>query len=179
MIDSAAPIRVALVDDQQLVRAGLRMVLESQPDIDVVAEASDGAAALTELARVHADVVLMDVQMPRVDGISATRTLLTDPEAPKVVVLTTFDNDDYVVQAIAAGASGFLLKDAPPEDLLDAVRSVHRGEAVMAPRATRRLLQHVSPILERTAATSDARADLPDDLTPRARSRCSPRWPTA
>lgn len=166
MIDSAAPIRVALVDDQQLVRAGLRMVLESQPDIDVVAEASDGAAALTELARVHADVVLMDVQMPRVDGISATRTLLTDPEAPKVVVLTTFDNDDYVVQAIAAGASGFLLKDAPPEDLLDAVRSVHRGEAVMAPRATRRLLQHVSPILERTAATSDARADLPDDLTP-------------
>jgi DNA-binding NarL/FixJ family response regulator len=167
MTEPAAPIRVALVDDQQLVRAGLRMVLESQPDIVVVAEASDGAVALTELARVRADVVLMDVQMPRVDGISATRALLADPDAPKVVVLTTFDNDDYVVQAIAAGASGFLLKDAPPEDLLDAVRTVYRGEAVMAPRATRRLLQHVSPMLERTAAASDAQVDLPDDLTPR------------
>ncbi|WP_420753975.1 response regulator [Rhodococcus sp. O3] len=167
MTESVAPIRVALVDDQQLVRAGLRMVLESQPDIVVVAEASDGAAALTELGRVRADVVLMDVQMPRVDGISASRTLLADPEAPKVVVLTTFDNDDYVVQAIAAGASGFLLKDAPPEDLLDAVRTVHRGDAVMAPRATRRLLRHVSPMLEQTAATKDTYVDLPEDLTPR------------
>ncbi len=162
----AAPIRVALVDDQQLVRAGFRMVLESQPDIEVVAEASDGAAALTELRRVHADVVLMDVQMPRVDGISATRTLLAQPEAPKVVVLTTFDNDEYVVQAIAAGASGFLLKDAPPEDLLDAVRTVYRGDAIMAPRATRRLLRHISPMLGRSAQPP-ARIDVPDDLTPR------------
>lgn len=165
MKDSAVPIRVALVDDQQLVRAGFRMVLESQPDLEVVAEASDGEAAVAELRRVRADVVLMDVQMPRVDGITATRTLLQDPDAPKVVVLTTFDNDDYVVQAIAAGASGFLLKDAPPEDLLSAVRTVHRGDAVMAPRATRRLLQHVSPMLGSAAPTW--RADLPEDLTPR------------
>lgn len=159
-------IRVGLVDDQQLVRAGFRMVLESQPDIEVVAEASDGAAALAELARVRADVVLMDVQMPRVDGISATRSLLSTPGAPKVVVLTTFDNDDYVVQAIAAGASGFLLKDAPPEDLLAAVRTVYRGDAVMAPRATRSLLQHVSPLLD-TAERRSTPVEIPEDLTPR------------
>lgn len=166
MSHPAVPIRVALVDDQQLVRAGFRMVLESQPDIEVVAEASDGAAAVAELARVHADVVLMDVQMPRVDGISATRTLLAEPEPPKVVVLTTFDNDEYVVQAIAAGASGFLLKDAPPEDLLDAVRTVYRGDAIMAPRATRRLLRHISPILDGSAQPT-TRTEVPDDLTPR------------
>ncbi|MFD3812055.1 response regulator [Rhodococcus sp. NPDC058639] len=161
------PIRVALVDDQQLVRAGFRMVLESQPDIDVVAEASDGAAAVAELVRVHADVVLMDVQMPRVDGIAATRMLLAEPDAPKVVVLTTFDNDEYVVQAIAAGASGFLLKDAPPEDLLDAVRTVYRGDAIMAPRATRRLLRHISPMLGASAHPPAAQVDVPADLTPR------------
>ncbi len=166
MTESADPIRVALVDDQQLVRAGFRMVLESQPDIEVVAEASDGEAAITELARVRADVVLMDVQMPRVDGISATRELLRSVDAPKVVVLTTFDNDDYVVQAIAAGASGFLLKDAPPEDLLSAVRTVYRGDAVMAPRATRSLLQHVSPLLDGRRASS-GRMEVPEDLTPR------------
>jgi len=164
--ESADPIRVALVDDQQLVRAGFRMVLESQPDIEVVAEASDGEAAVVELGRVHADVVLMDVQMPRVDGISATRELLRSVDAPKVVVLTTFDNDDYVVQAIAAGASGFLLKDAPPEDLLSAVRTVYRGDAVMAPRATRSLLQHVSPLLDGRGAPS-GRMEVPEDLTPR------------
>ncbi len=165
--DPEVPIRVALVDDQQLVRAGFRMVLESQPDIDVVAEASDGAAAVAELARVHADVVLMDVQMPRVDGISATRMLLAEPDAPKVVVLTTFDNDEYVVQAIAAGASGFLLKDAPPEDLLDAVRTVYRGDAIMAPRATRRLLRHISPMLGASAHPPAAQVDVPAELTPR------------
>ncbi|NLV80913.1 MAG: response regulator transcription factor [Rhodococcus sp.] len=166
MTEPAPPIRVALVDDQQLVRAGFRMVLESQSDIVVVAESSDGAAALDDLARVDVDVVLMDVQMPRVDGITATRTLLTAPAAPKVVVLTTFDNDDYVMQAIAAGASGFLLKDAPPEELLAAVRTVHRGDAVMAPRATRRLLQHVSPLLGRIASSVPPRAEE-TDLTPR------------
>ncbi|WP_308196986.1 response regulator transcription factor [Rhodococcus sp. CH91] len=159
-------IRVGLVDDQQLVRAGFRMVLESQADIEVVAEASDGEAAITELARVRADVVLMDVQMPRVDGISATRSLLRSADAPKVVVLTTFDNDDYVVQAIAAGASGFLLKDAPPEDLLSAVRTVYRGDAVMAPRATRSLLHHVSPLLDRAERRASP-VEIPDDLTPR------------
>ncbi len=167
MTEPADPIRVALVDDQQLVRAGFRMVLESQPDIEVVAEASDGEAAVAELGRVRADVVLMDVQMPRLDGISATRTLLRSPGAPKVVVLTTFDNDEYVVQAIAAGASGFLLKDALPEDLLEAVRTVHRGDAVMAPRATRHLLQHVSPLLGVGSSSSSVSVEVPDDLTPR------------
>ncbi|UPK66110.1 response regulator transcription factor [Rhodococcus pyridinivorans] len=142
------------------------MVLESQPDIEVVVEASDGEAAVAELERVRADVVLMDVQMPRVDGISATRSLLRSADAPKVVVLTTFDNDDYIVQAIAAGASGFLLKDAPPEDLLAAVRTVHRGDAVMAPRATRSLLHHVSPLLD-GAERRAVPVAVPEDLTPR------------
>ncbi|WP_255028930.1 response regulator transcription factor [Rhodococcus sp. GA1] len=142
------------------------MVLESQPDIEVVVEASDGEAAVAELERVRADVVLMDVQMPRVDGISATRSLLRSADAPKVVVLTTFDNDDYIVQAIAAGASGFLLKDAPPEDLLAAVRTVHRGDAVMAPRATRSLLHHVSPFLD-GAERRAVPVAVPEDLTPR------------
>ncbi|MGV5048918.1 response regulator [Rhodococcus pyridinivorans] len=163
---SDTTIRIGLVDDQQLVRAGFRMVLESQPDIEVVVEASDGDAAVAELERVRADVVLMDVQMPRVDGISATRSLLRSADAPKVVVLTTFDNDDYIVQAIAAGASGFLLKDAPPEDLLAAVRTVHRGDAVMAPRATRSLLHHVSPFLD-GAERRAVPVAVPEDLTPR------------
>ncbi len=163
---SDTTIRIGLVDDQQLVRAGFRMVLESQPDIEVVVEASDGEAAVAELERVRADVVLMDVQMPRVDGISATRSLLRSADAPKVVVLTTFDNDDYIVQAIAAGASGFLLKDAPPEDLLAAVRTVHRGDAVMAPRATRSLLHHVSPFLD-GAERRAVPVAVPEDLTPR------------
>ncbi|AWZ25908.1 MULTISPECIES: response regulator transcription factor [Rhodococcus] len=163
---SDTTIRIGLVDDQQLVRAGFRMVLESQPDIEVVVEASDGEAAVAELERVRADVVLMDVQMPRVDGISATRSLLRSADAPKVVVLTTFDNDDYIVQAIAAGASGFLLKDAPPEDLLAAVRTVHRGDAVMAPRATRSLLHHVSPLLD-GAERRAVPVAVPEDLTPR------------
>ncbi|EME14734.1 LuxR family transcriptional regulator [Rhodococcus triatomae BKS 15-14] len=155
-------IRVALVDDQQLVRAGFRMVIDSQDDMDVVLEASDGAQALRELERIAVDVVLMDVQMPNVDGIEATRVLAVRESSPKVVMLTTFDNDDYVVGAISAGASGFLLKDADPEELLDAIRTVDSGDAVIAPRSTRRLLQHVGPLLAGTAA----RPQLPD-LTPR------------
>ncbi|MGW0175382.1 response regulator [Rhodococcus sp. NPDC003322] len=161
MSDDGNPIRVALVDDQQLVRAGFRMVIDSQPDMTVVVEASDGAQALRELADVRADVVLMDVQMPNLDGIEATRRLTAGEPAPKVVVLTTFDNDEYVIGAISAGASGFLLKDAQPEELLAALRTVHRGDAVIAARSTRRLLQHVGPIL------SGPPQRLPDDLTPR------------
>ncbi|MDI9899662.1 response regulator transcription factor [Rhodococcus sp. IEGM 1409] len=163
MEEHVAPIAVALIDDQQLVRAGFRMVIDSQPDLSVVVEASDGQQALTELAARHVDVVLMDVQMPKMDGIEATRRLLTDPNAPKVVVLTTFDNDEYVMSAIRAGASGFLLKDVPPEQLLDAIRTVHRGDAVIEARATRRLLQHVGPLLEGSAPESQ----LPEELTPR------------
>ncbi|MFC9787696.1 response regulator [Rhodococcus sp. NPDC127528] len=165
MSEGADPIRVALVDDQQLVRAGFRMVIDSQPDMNVVVEASDGEQALRELARVPVDVVLMDVQMPNLDGIEATRRLTALAASPKVVVLTTFDNDEYVVGAISAGASGFLLKDALPEELLGALRTVFRGDAVIAARSTRRLLQHVGPMLTGTATV--ARPQLPEEMTPR------------
>ncbi|MFI6428843.1 response regulator [Rhodococcus oryzae] len=162
---TTGPIRIAIVDDQQLVRAGFRMVIDSQPDMSVEVEASDGEQALRELARVPVDVVLMDVQMPNLDGIEATRRLTALGHSPKVVVLTTFDNDEYVVAAISAGASGFLLKDAQPEDLLAALRTVYRGDAVIAARSTRRLLQHVGPML--AGASTVERPQLPDDLTPR------------
>lgn len=148
-----AAIRVALVDDQQLVRAGFRMVIDSQPDLRVVAEAGDGEEAVRVLARTEADVVLMDVRMPRSDGIAATAAVLRQaarlhPERTlRVVVLTTFDLDEYALQAIKAGASGFLLKDAPPEDMLSAVRTVHAGDAVIAPSTTRRLLDHFAPLV--------------------------------
>lgn len=140
------PLRIALVDDQPLVRAGFAMVIDSQDDMEVVAQASDGAAAVEELRSRTADVVLMDVRMPRMDGIEATARILAQApadRAPKIIVLTTFDLDEYVVSAIRAGASGFLLKDAQPEDLLGAIRTVHRGDAVIAPSATRRLLERV------------------------------------
>lgn len=155
-------IRVALVDDQQLVRAGFRMVIDSQPDLTVVLEASDGAAGVAELSRIPVDVVLMDVQMPTMDGIEATRQLTTRGDSPKVVMLTTFENDEYVMSAISAGASGFLLKDVPPEELLDAIRTVHRGDAVIEARSTRKLLQHVGPMLGTSVQPS-----LPEELTPR------------
>lgn len=154
-------IRVALVDDQQLVRAGFRMVIDSQPDLTVVLEASDGAVGVDELSRTRADVVLMDVQMPNMDGIEATRRLTDRDDSPKVVVLTTFENDEYVMSAISAGASGFLLKDVPPEELLDAIRTVYRGDAVIEARSTRKLLQHVGPML------GTVQPSLPEDMTPR------------
>ncbi|MGO3833318.1 MAG: response regulator [Microbacteriaceae bacterium] len=142
------PIRVALVDDQQLVRGGFRMLIQSQPDLEVVAEAADGREALEILSRVTADVVLMDVRMPEVNGIETTWQLLERGEAaPKIIVLTTFDLDEYVLDAIRAGASGFLLKDTAPEELLTAIRRVHRGDAVISPAMTRRLLRHVQPML--------------------------------
>lgn len=158
-------IRVALVDDQQLIRAGFRMVVDSQPDMDVVAEASDGAAAvtvLTELAE-PADVVLMDVRMPGLDGIEACRQV-TDALSTRVIILTTFDLDEYVLAAIKAGASGFLLKDAPPEDLLGAIRTVHAGDAVIAPSSTRRLLAKVA-----TLEAEPADASALNGLTERER----------
>ena len=144
-------IRVVLVDDQQLVRAGLAMVINAQDDLRVVAEAGSGAEAVALLARTPADIVLMDVQMPVMDGLEATRRILADADArglgeatPKIVMLTTYDVDEYLLSAIRAGASGFLLKNAPPEDLLAAVRTVFTGDAVIAPSATRRLLGHVA-----------------------------------
>jgi DNA-binding NarL/FixJ family response regulator len=160
-------IRVVLVDDQQMVRAGFRMVIESQPDLTVVGEAGDGAAAVSLLASVPADVVLMDVRMPGTDGIKATRQVTALPEPPRVVVLTTFDLDEYVVAAIGAGASGFLLKDAPPEEMLSAIRTVHAGDSVIAASSTRRLLQHVAPML-RGSAPVPATDELAE-LTPRER----------
>ena len=145
--------RIFLVDDQALVRAGFRMLIEAQPDMEVVGEAADGRAALEALAVTRADVVLMDVRMPRLDGVATTERLMADPPpAPKVIVLTTFDLDEYVFAAIRAGASGFLLKDARPEELLDAVRAVVSGDAVVAPSATRRLLDHVADSLGPEAA---------------------------
>lgn len=144
-------IRVGLVDDQQLVRAGFRMVIDSQPDLEVVVEAGDGAQAVRALDPTTwpgvVDVVLMDVRMPTMDGLAATAEIVARgtaaAPAPKVIVLTTFDLDEYVLSAIRAGASGFLLKDAPPEEMLGAIRTVHAGDAVIAPSSTRRLLEHL------------------------------------
>lgn len=165
------PVRVALVDDQQLVRAGFRMVIDSQPDLEVVVEAGDGAEALRRLAVVPVDVVLMDVRMPHVDGLEATARLTTGdatPEPVRVIVLTTFDLDEYVLAAIKAGASGFLLKDAPPEEMLAAIRTVHHGDAVIAPSSTRRLLEHLVTALPDDAAAAAPHPGLAD-LTDRER----------
>ncbi|MQY05950.1 response regulator transcription factor [Actinomadura macrotermitis] len=135
-------IRVVLVDDQELVRAGFTMVLDAQPDIEVVGEAGDGGHALELLAATTADVVLMDVRMPRMDGIEATGRIVSGgfPGDPKVIILTTFDLDEYAFAAIKAGAAGFMLKDAGPAQLVEAIRAVHSGDAVVAPSTTRRLL---------------------------------------
>jgi DNA-binding NarL/FixJ family response regulator len=139
-------IRVVLVDDQALVRSGFAMLVNSQPDLEVVGEAGDGDKAIELLERLAADVVLMDVRMPRLDGVEATRRIVGSRPAgaggPRVVVLTTFDLDEYAFAALQAGASGFLLKDAMPEDLLRAIRSVHAGDAVVAPSTTKRLIAH-------------------------------------
>jgi DNA-binding NarL/FixJ family response regulator len=134
-------IRVLVVDDQKLVRAGFRMILEAEADLVVVGEAGDGADAIEQAKRCQADVVLMDIRMPGVDGIAATAAVTAMSQAPKVLVLTTFDLDEYVHEALRAGASGFLLKDTPPELLVEAIRIVHSGDAVVAPSVTRRLIE--------------------------------------
>ena len=137
-----APVRLFLVDDQELVRAGFRMVLDAQPDMTVVGEAGDGLAGVEGVAATRPDVVLMDIRMPRLDGVEATRRVLelAGPR-PRVLVLTTFDLDEYVYEAVRAGASGFLLKDVSPEDLVHAVRVVARGESMLAPALISRLLE--------------------------------------
>jgi DNA-binding NarL/FixJ family response regulator/two-component sensor histidine kinase len=140
---TAVSIRVALVDDQELVRTGLAMVIDACADMRVVAQAGDGAQALDELARHTADIVLMDVQMPRMNGVDATALITARDDGPKVIVLTTFDLDDYAYAALRAGASGFLLKDASAADVIAAIRTVHSGDAVIAPSTTRRLLDHL------------------------------------
>ena len=150
-------IRVALADDQELVRAGFRTLIESAEDLEVVGEAADGEEAVCLVHDQHPDVVLMDVRMPRVDGIEATRRIhdLSGAENVRVLVLTTFDLDEYVHAALRAGASGFLLKDASPSELLNAIRVIHEGDALLAPSITRRLIedfaQHPRP--EKTSAS--------------------------
>ncbi len=139
-------IRILLVDDQELVRTGFRMVLDAQPDMAVVGEAGDGLAAVNLLRGVTADVVVMDVRMPRLDGIEATRRICQGGDRPRVLMLTTFDLDEYAFAALKAGASGFLLKDVPPEELLFGIRSVHSGDAVVAPSTTRRLIDRFAPM---------------------------------
>ncbi|HZD72316.1 MAG TPA: response regulator transcription factor [Actinomycetota bacterium] len=133
-------IRVLLVDDEQLVRAGLRMILQSSGDVEVVAEAADGARALEQVRLHRPEVVLMDIRMPAMDGLAATRELTALPHPPKVIVLTTFELDEYVHTALQHGAVGFLLKDTPPRDLIEAVRTVAAGNAMLSPTVTRRLI---------------------------------------
>jgi len=137
-------IRVVLVDDQELVRTGFRLVLGGQRDIEVVGEAGDGAEAVEVAAATRPDVVVMDVRMPRMDGVEATRRIRVGADAPRVLILTTFDVDEYVYEAIKAGASGFLLKDTGARNLIEGVRIVHSGDAIVAPSTTRRLLDRFS-----------------------------------
>jgi DNA-binding NarL/FixJ family response regulator len=153
-------IRVLLVDDQALVRAGFSMVLAAQPDIEVVGEAADGAAALRALAGTPVDVVVMDIRMPVMDGVEATRRICATPDGPRVLVLTTFDTDRDAFAALQAGASGFLLKNAPPEELLAAIRVVAAGDSVVAPRVTRALLSRFAGQLTLPGRTDDRLASL-------------------
>jgi DNA-binding NarL/FixJ family response regulator len=132
---------VLIADDQALMRAGFRMILEAEPDLEVVGEAADGHEAVARAARLRPDVVLMDVRMPEMDGIEATRRLLDGNDDTKVVMLTTFDMDEYVFEALRAGASGFLVKDVPPEQLVAGIRSVASGDSLLAPSVTQRLIQ--------------------------------------
>jgi len=157
--------RVLIADDQALVRAGFRKLLETAPDIEVVGEAADGREAVDQARRLLPSLVLMDIRMPRLDGIEATRRLTADRQAPRVLILTTFGLDEYVYAALRAGASGFMLKDAPPEDLLAAVEIIARGDALIAPAVTR-------AVIEEFARRSPAPAPpipLLDDLTTRER----------
>lgn len=146
-------IRVLLVDDQELIRLGFRMVLETEPDLEVIGEAADGRAAIAQSAALAPDLVLMDIRMPGLDGIAATEAIVREHPQTRVLVLTTFDLDEYAFGAIRAGASGFLLKDAQRHELLSAVRAVHRGDAALSPRITRMLLAHVTPHLDAAPAT--------------------------
>lgn len=159
----SAPIRVVLVDDQALFRAGIRMVIDSQADLEVVGEAADGREAVAEVRRARPDVVLMDIRMPVMDGLAATAEILADADPPRVVMLTTFDLDEAAARAIQQGASGFLLKDAEPEFLLAAIRTVHAGSAVIAASATRELFARFGEAASRPVPPAF------DDLTDRER----------
>jgi DNA-binding NarL/FixJ family response regulator len=157
-------IRILIADDEALVRGGLRMILEAQPDLEVIGEAVDGHDALEQVRTLSPDLVLMDIRMPDLDGLEATQRMLTGPRStPKVLVLTTFDLDDYVYEAIRAGASGFLLKTTPPHQLVEGIRAVMSGEALLAPEITRRLLDR---FIQRPPPSSNTPPELAE-LTPR------------
>lgn len=159
-------LKVFLADDQSLVRSGFRMLIEAEDDMEVSGEATNGRGAVAALKANPADVVLMDIRMPELDGVQATRMIVEAGLPTKVLVLTTFDLDEYVFAALKAGASGFMLKDARPEDLLNAIRAVAAGDSVVAPSATRRLLDHVLPTLPDKPGRRDERLDV---LTQRER----------
>ena len=154
-------VRVLVADDQAMVRAGLRMLIEHEDDLDVVAEAADGRQAVALTRRHRPDVVLMDIRMPEMDGLEATRRIVHEDAAARILVLTTFGLDEYVFEALRAGASGFVLKDEPPEQLLAAVRTVAKGEALLSPSITRQVIQHFA------AARIRARPREVEDLTER------------
>jgi DNA-binding NarL/FixJ family response regulator len=162
-------IRLLLVDDQPLVRMGFRLVLEATGDIEVVGEAGDGAMGVERTLALHPDVVLMDVRMPGMDGVEATRQICRSPVESRVIVLTTFDLDEYAFAALQAGASGFLLKDVRPEELIVAVRSVAAGDAVISPRITRELLNRHAADLEVERGETGVHSDPLERLTPRER----------
>jgi DNA-binding NarL/FixJ family response regulator len=155
-------IRVAIADDQPLVRAGFRMILDVEPDIEIVAEAADGREVIELVARVRPDVILMDIRMPHVDGIQAARRLIAEAgeRAPRVLMLTTFDVDEHVYDALRAGASGFLLKDVQPDDLVAAVRIVASGEALLAPSVTRRLIADFAQRRSQAGRADEVLAEL-------------------
>jgi DNA-binding NarL/FixJ family response regulator len=160
--DGRRTTRVMLVDDQELVRAGFRMILDLEPDLDVVGEAADGEECLRRVGELAPDVVLMDIRMPRLDGIETTRRLARAGQGPKVLVLTTFDLDEYVYRAMRAGASGFLLKDVPREQLVAGVRVVARGESLLAPAITRRLVERFVSLPEPGSGVPAAMGQLSD-----------------
>ncbi|GHC53843.1 response regulator [Streptomyces flavofungini] len=158
-------IRLLIVDDQELIRTGFRLFLQTQHDLEVVGEAADGHEALTRAAALRPDVVLMDIRMPRMDGVEATARLTASGCSPRVLVLTTYDLDEYVFGALRAGASGFLLKDASRDRLLEAIHVVHAGEALLSPSITRRLIEDYAT----RAGPLRPRAKVADGLTPRER----------
>jgi DNA-binding NarL/FixJ family response regulator len=162
-------VRILLADDQALLRTGFRMILQAQPDLEVVGEAVDGADAVRQVARLQPDVVLMDVRMPIMDGVQATAAIAAAGGSTRVLVLTTFDLDEYAFAALRAGASGFLLKDVPPAELAGAIRSVAAGDAVVSPRITRRLLDRVSLHTPGPLDDGDARQAVLAVLTERER----------
>lgn len=162
MTDTSTPIRVLLVDDHAMLRAGFRTILDTQPDITVVGEAATGAEAIAQATALRPDVITMDVQMPDMDGIEATRRIVADPEiSAAIAIITTFDRDDYLYQALDAGASGFLLKNAGPEDLLAAVRALAAGDGMLAPEVTRRVLARFATASAPMSGAEPARASAP------------------